>query len=138
MAEQADEGPDALHRQAQQAVLSGLRGGDDIHNLINAVAPHHVVGHFAPDAAMLEVAVSALELACPAGTETLVYEGLQERCLPEVTFTGRVGHRNIQYALYGAACMRRTAAGFASRRRLVAVPVVDLRGLRRSDLRASG
>jgi hypothetical protein len=106
MAERADEGPDALHRQAQRAVLWGLRRADDMHDLINAVAAHHVVGYFTPDAAMLEVAVSALDLACPAGTEPLVYEGLQERYLPEVTFTGRVEHRNIQYALYAAACMR--------------------------------
>jgi hypothetical protein len=26
--------------------------------------------------------------------------------LPEVTFRGRVEHRNSQYALYAAACMR--------------------------------
>jgi hypothetical protein len=27
--------------------------------------------------------------------------------VPEVTFPGRVEHRNSQYALYAAACMRR-------------------------------
>ena len=34
------------------------------------------------------------------------YEGLRERYLPEETFRGRVEHRNSQYALYAAACMR--------------------------------
>ncbi len=53
-----------------------------------------------------ELAVTALDLACPAGAEPLVYEGLRERYLPEVTFRGRVEHRNSQYALYAAACMR--------------------------------
>src|SRR5215217_9700912 len=45
-------------------------------------------------------------MACPAGAEPLMYEGLRERYLPEVTFRGRVEHRNSQYALYAAACMR--------------------------------
>ena len=35
-----------------------------------------------------------------------MYEGLRERYLPEVTFRGRVEHRNSQYAVYAAACMR--------------------------------
>ena len=56
--------------------------------------------------ALLELAVTALDLACPAGAEPLEYEGLCERYLPEVTFRGRVEHRNSQYALYAAACMR--------------------------------
>ncbi len=30
----------------------------------------------------------------------------RERYLPEVTFRGRVEHRNSQYAVYAAACMR--------------------------------
>ena len=59
-----------------------------------------------PDVALLELAVTALDLACPAGAEPLEYEGLRERYLPEVTFRGRVEHRNSQYALYAAACMR--------------------------------
>ena len=66
----------------------------------------HVPGRFTPDVALLKVAVTALDLASPPGAEPLAYEGLRERCLPEVTFRGRVEHRNSQYALYAAACMR--------------------------------
>jgi hypothetical protein len=98
--------PDVLHRQAQEAVLSGLVRGDDIHDLMIAITPNHVPGRFSPDVAMLELAVTALELACPPGAAPLAYEGLRERYLPEVTFRGRVEHRNSQYALYAAACMR--------------------------------
>jgi len=98
--------PDVLHRQAQEAVLSGLVRGDDIHDLMIAMAPNHVPGRFSPDVAMLELAATALELACPSGAEPLTYEGLRERYLPEVTFRGRVEHRNSQYALYAVACMR--------------------------------
>ena len=36
----------------------------------------------------------------------LVVQGVRERYLPEVAFRGRVEHRNSQYALYAAACMR--------------------------------
>jgi hypothetical protein len=97
--------PDVLHRRAQVAVLAGLVGGDDIDDLVLAVAPSHVRGWFTPDVALLELAVTALDLAASGG-EPLEYEGLRERLLPEVTFRGRVEYRSSQYALYAAACMR--------------------------------
>ena len=102
--ERLDE--DVLHRRAQAAVLSGLARGDDVHDLLAAAASSDVPGSFAPDVALLELAVTALDLACPAGAEPLEYEGLRERFVPEVTFRGRVEHRNSQYAVYAAACMR--------------------------------
>ncbi len=80
-------------------MLSGLARGDDVSDLIAAAAPSSVPGSLTPDAALLELAVSRLELACPAGAEPLKYEGLRERYLPEVTSRGRVEHRNSQYAL---------------------------------------
>ena len=97
---------DVLHRRAQVAVLSGLLRGGDVDDLLAAAAPSHVRGWFTPDVALLELAVSALDLACVPGAEPLEYEGLRERYLPEVTFRGRVQHRSSQYALYAAACMR--------------------------------
>ena len=97
---------DVLHRRAQVAVLSGLAAGHDVYDLMAAGVPSHVPGWFTPDVALLELAVTALDLACPAGAGPLEYEGLRERYLPEVTFRGRVEHRNSQYALYAAACMR--------------------------------
>ena len=98
--------PDVLHRCAQVAVLSALAAGADVSDLMAAVGPSHVPGGFTSGGALLGLAVTALDLACPAGAEPLAYEGLRERFLPEVTFRGRVEHRNIQYALYAAACMR--------------------------------
>ena len=87
-------------------MLSGLARGDDVSDLMAAAAPSHVPGWFTPDVALLELAVTALDLACPAGAGPLKYEALRERYLPGVTFRGRVEHRNSQYALYAAACMR--------------------------------
>lgn len=95
-----------LHRQAQVAVLAGLLRGDDIDALVEAVAPADIPGWFTPDVAVLELAMSALDLASIPGSEPLQYEGLRERYLPEVEFRGRVEHRNSQYALYAASCMR--------------------------------
>jgi hypothetical protein len=95
-----------LHRQAQVAVLAGLLRGDDIDALVEAVAPADIAGWFTPDVAVLELAMSALDLASVPGCEPLQYEGLRERYLPEVEFRGRVEHRNSQYALSAAACMR--------------------------------
>src|SRR4028119_815348 len=69
-------------------------------------APTRRPGGVAREVALLEVAVAALDLACPAGAEPVEYEGLRECHLPEVAFRGRVEHRNSQYALYAAACMR--------------------------------
>jgi hypothetical protein len=86
-------------------VLAGLVRGDDVQDLVLAAAPSHVPGWFTPDVALLELAVTALDLAV-AGGEPLEYEGLRERLLPEVTFRGRVEHRGSQYALYAAACLR--------------------------------
>src|SRR3954469_17905527 len=106
MAKRTGAEPEVLHRQAQDALLSGLRRDGDVYDLMQAVAPAHVRGRFTPDVAMLELAVTALELACPPGAEPLTYEGLRERYLPEVVFRGRVEHRNSQYALYAVACMR--------------------------------
>ena len=63
-----------------------------------------------------------LELATPAGTDRLVYEGLRERYLPEVQFRGR----------HARWCRARSP----QRRRLLADPAVDLRRVRPPDLRA--
>ena len=70
--------PELLHRRAQFAVLSGPARGDDVSNLIAAAAPSHVPGWFTPDVALLELAVTALDLACPSGlswvTEAVVLD----------------------------------------------------------------
>src|SRR4051812_17785737 len=54
----------------------------------------------------LSLAVTALVLACPSGTQPLEYEGLRDRYLPEVALRGRVEHLNSQHAMYAAACIR--------------------------------
>jgi hypothetical protein len=95
---------DVVHHDVQVAVLSGLARGADVSELMAAAAPSHAPGPFTPDVALLELAVTALDFACPAGGESLEYQGLRERYLPEVTFRGRIEHRNSQHALYAAAC----------------------------------
>jgi hypothetical protein len=66
---------DVLHRRAQVAVLSGLAAGDDVYDLTAAAALSHVPGWFTPDVALLELAVIALDPACPAGAEPLESRG---------------------------------------------------------------
>ncbi len=107
MAKQHGEDPDVLHRKAQTAILSGLVGGnDDAFELMLAVRPYDVRGHFTPDVALLEVAAAALGLACPPGSERLEYEGLTDRYLADLMLDGRTVRRRTQYAIYAAACMR--------------------------------
>jgi hypothetical protein len=86
--------------------VTGLARGDDAYDLIAAAAPSYVPDRFTPDVAPLELAVTALDLACPPDAEPLEYDGLRERYLPEARFRGRVEHRNSQYALYAPACIR--------------------------------
>lgn len=97
---------DVLHRRAQITVLAGLLRGDDVGALLAEVARSDVPGWFTPDVAVLELAVTALELADTGESGPLEYAGLREHYLPEVAFRGRVEHRNSRYALYAAACMR--------------------------------
>jgi len=55
--------------------------------------------------ALLGLAASALDLACPPCAGALEYEGLRKRLLPEVRLTSRPQNRNSQYALDAVACM---------------------------------
>jgi hypothetical protein len=95
-----------MHQNAQVAALSGLARGDDVEDIVLSIYPYDIQHWFTPDVAILELAVTALQLATPTGSEPLEYEGLRERYLPELRFRGRVEHRSSQYALYAAACMR--------------------------------
>lgn len=107
MAKRQREDPDVLHRKAQEAILSGLAGGnDDVFELMLSVRPYDVRGHFTPDVALLEVAAAALGLACPPGSERLEYEGLTDRYLGDLMLDGRTVRHRTRYAIYAAACMR--------------------------------
>jgi hypothetical protein len=107
MAKRAGEDPEVLHHKAQVAILTGLAAGeDDVFELMRAVAPYDLRGHFTPDMALLEMAATALGLACPPGSEPLEYEGLTDRYLPDQMLTGRTLRHRTQYAVYAAACMR--------------------------------
>lgn len=107
MAGRRDVADGVLHRDAQVAVLSRLaRGEDDVFELMTAVLPYDVRGHFTPDVALLEVAAAALGLACPPGAPRLQYEGLTDRYLNDLMLQGKTVRRRTQYALYAAACLR--------------------------------
>src|SRR4051794_19854198 len=64
---------------AKNALLSGLVHGDDVSDIMLAVARADLPHRFAPDVALIELAFTALDLACPAGADLLEYEGLRER-----------------------------------------------------------
>jgi hypothetical protein len=97
----------ASHRKAQVRFLSDLAAGeDDVFELVGALSLFDVPHHFTPDVALLEVAATALGLACPPGTDPLEYEGLTDRYLPDQMLTGRTLRQRTQYAIYAAACMR--------------------------------
>lgn len=67
MAARHREDPAVLHRNAQIQILSSLAAGeDDGFELMRAIAPFDIRHHFTPDVALLEVAATALSLACAA------------------------------------------------------------------------
>ncbi len=135
MAKGAGEDPDALHRRAQIAILTGLMAGeDDVWELMGRVASYDVRGQFTPDVALLEIAATALGLACPPGSQLLEYEGLTDRYLPDQVLSDRRLRHRTQYAIYAAACMRggllpdllREAGGWEPRLWMYAVSAVVL------------
>jgi hypothetical protein len=135
MARRRGEDPEVLHRDAQIAILSGLAAGEeDVLELMSAVGPHDVRGHFTPDVALLQVAAAALGLACPPGSEPLEYEGLTDRYLADQMLSGRTLRHRTQYAIQAAACMRgglvpdllRDAGGWEPRLLTYAVSAVIL------------
>jgi hypothetical protein len=106
-AKRRGEDPDVLHRRAQQSILAVLVGGDDdVLELMTAVLPYDIRGHFTPDVALLEVASAALGLACPPGSQPLEYAGLTDRYLSDLMLDGRTLRHRTRYALHAAACMR--------------------------------
>jgi hypothetical protein len=107
MAKRQGENPVVIHRKAQVRILSSLAAGeDDVFNLVGALAPFDVRNHFTPDVALLEVAATALGLACPPGSDALESEGLTDRYLPDQMLTGHTVRQRTQYAIHAAACMR--------------------------------
>ncbi len=75
--------------------MQALHDGADAHTLREAISFAHQPGHFTPDdVAILELAVTVLDLASPTGLPPLRYKGLRERFLPEHPFAGRVEHLN--------------------------------------------
>lgn len=74
--------------------------------LLGALARYDVRHHFTPDVALLEVAASALGLACPPGSDPLEDDGLTDRYLPDQLLTGRTLRHRTHYAIHAAACLR--------------------------------
>jgi hypothetical protein len=68
MAKQPGVEPDVLHPRAQRAMLTGLVGGDDVYDVMEAVAPNHVPGRPTPDVSA-GTGGHTLELAFPPGAE---------------------------------------------------------------------
>lgn len=98
--------PAAVARRTQAAILTALTQGEHASDVAAAARPEDPRGEFAAGVVVLQLAATALDLAASAGGDRLEYFGLRERYLPEIEFRGRVEHRNSQWAIYAAACLR--------------------------------
>lgn len=105
MKKQIDQ--EELRRNAQQAVLDGLRSGQELHEIEAAVSQSHIRGSFSPDLAMLSLVAAALDVAGANKEQPLSTAGWRERYLPEVTFRNRPKEvERVTYALHAGAAVR--------------------------------
>jgi hypothetical protein len=98
--------PNALHAQAQRALLDGLRRGDDLGQLERAVRQSKTKT-FTPDIAVLQVGVAAMDLAGVEGTSPIAKADLITQHLPEINFRNqRALQERTTYALSAVAAIR--------------------------------
>ncbi len=98
--------PEALHDQAQRALLDGLRRGDDLDELERAVRRSKAKG-FTPDVAVLEVGVAAMDLAEVDRSTPIAKADLISLHLSEIDFRNqRALQERTTYALNIIAAMR--------------------------------
>jgi hypothetical protein len=98
--------PDALHAQAQRALLDGLRRGDDLDELERAVRRSKAKG-FTPDVAVLQVGVAAMDLADVDRNTPIAKADLVTLHLSELDFRNqRALQERTTYALNIIAAMR--------------------------------
>jgi hypothetical protein len=98
--------PDARHVQAQRALLEGLRRGESLSQLERAVRHSQAKG-FAPDVAVLEVGVAAMDLAEVDRNAPIAKADLVTVHLSEINFRNqRVLQERTTYALNAIAAIR--------------------------------
>lgn len=124
-------------RELQERVLGELIGGADLEDLVADLARSEDRRHPHPAEPLVELAALALALALAGASRShpVPYDGLRERYLPEVAFSGRAEHRNSQYMLYAAGALRGgVEPDLSPGYRMVAGAAVEVRALRLGDL----
>jgi hypothetical protein len=97
---------DAAHAAAQEAFLTALREGADLHD-VEAAVRRTTAKEFTPDIAVLEVAVAAMDLAGADRTSPLNKADLVGRHLSEVQFRNqRALQERTTYAINAVAAIR--------------------------------
>ena len=71
-------------------------------DLANLHPPHDTF----PGEVLFELAVDALDLSSASRREPIDYEGLRERYLPEISFTGKTAQLKSRYVLHAVAVRR--------------------------------
>ena len=92
--------------EAQDVVLEGLAHGESLDRLTQALAAIAHTGDLDLGLTLIRLAADALGVGGFNAEEPLEYENLRETYLPEITFSGKVAHRNSQYTLNAAAALR--------------------------------
>lgn len=97
---------DDERRQAIGVTLGGLAAGRDLGGLVLDLHELHPRNNTFPGEVLLELAADAIEEAGATRADSIDYEDIRERYLPEVEFRGRHEHHKSHYALGAAAMIR--------------------------------
>jgi hypothetical protein len=92
--------------EAIRLALGGIASGRDIHDLSGEIAPLHRRNNTFPGEVFLELAADALQLSGATREQSVEYEGIRERYLPEFEFRSKAEHHKSHYALGAVAMVR--------------------------------
>jgi hypothetical protein len=93
-------------RIAVRAALGGLASSEDPASILRKLAECHPRHNTFPGEELLELAADAIDESGASRVNLIKYEGIRERNLGEITFSGRSEHQKSHFALRAAAMIR--------------------------------
>jgi hypothetical protein len=91
---------------AIRIVLAGIASGIDVGDLARELAPLHPKNNTFPGEVFLELAADAIDEAGASRQNTIDFDGIRERYLPEAAAHTKAQHHKEKYALRAAAMLR--------------------------------
>jgi hypothetical protein len=97
---------DEDYAAAVRFVLVGLVTAEDLNSIMGRLDQLHVPNNTFPADVLLELAADAIAESGVTQADSLEYEGIRDRYLPEYGFRGKRAQHTSHYALMAAAMIR--------------------------------